>query len=237
MMDRKRTIGTIGYMGGIMSVPEPFAWAFSEMREFTSAAVCQENEQIKFTRTKYSLHSAARNDLVSKMKGDWLLQLDTDMEFEPDFAARLITIFERYKLDMLTGLYVYKSQPSIPTLYMFNPETGRHEHVCNWDKSADIFEVDSCGGGCLLVRREVYERIVTEVFKPPFEMTPPYGEDHSFFLRARKLGYKVYCAWKVQATHLDYHKVRHQFADQLPILNDYTVTGYGTQKGEQLHAS
>jgi GT2 family glycosyltransferase len=237
MIERKKTIGTIGYMGGIMSLPEPFAWSWSEMREFTREAVCQEDEQIKFTRTKYSLHSAARNDLVSKLKGDWLMQFDTDMEFEPDFAARLITIFERYKLDILTGLYVYKTQPGIPTLYMYNSETGRHEHIGKIPEESEIFEVDSAGGGCLLVRKAVYERIVTELYQPPFEMTAPYGEDHSFFLRARKLGYKCYCAWKVQASHLDYSRVRYQPDSTLDLLTDYAVTGFGTKKGELQHAS
>lgn len=232
MIERKKTIGTIGYMGGIMSLPEPFSWAWSDMREFTPEAICQEDERIHFTKTKYSLHSAARNDLVHKMRGDWLLQLDTDIEFDPDFAARLVMTMNRYKLDIVTGVYAYKSQPGVPTLYMVNAETGRHEHISQWDTSSDVFEVDACGGGALLVRREVYEKIVTDLMEPPFNMMAALGEDLSFCARARKLGYKIYCAWKVQAAHLAYQGVTHEFHPEFPVLNEYQVTGFGTSKGE-----
>ena len=107
MLTRKKTIGTVGYMGGIMSLPEPFVWSWTQMIEFNREALCQEDEQIHYTRTKYSLHSAARNDLMEHMKGDWLLQLDTDMVFDPDFCARLVRVMHVYNLDIVTGVYPY----------------------------------------------------------------------------------------------------------------------------------
>ena len=219
-------------MGGIMALPEPFVWSWTQMIEFNREALCQDDEQILYERAQLSLHSAARNSLVAKMRGDWLLQLDTDMVFDPDFCARLVGTMERYKLDIVTGLYTYKNYPQIPTLYMFNPANGHHEPIGGWNEDVEIFEVDSAGAGCLLVRRSVYERIMAELHQPPFEMTVPYGEDHSFFMRARKLGIKAYCAWKVQAAHLGYKQVVHQFDSELPLLNTYAVTGYGTRKGE-----
>lgn len=227
MLSHQKTLGTVGYMGGIMALPEPFVWSWTQMIQFNAEAV--QGGKIDYVRTKYSLHSAARNDLVHQMRGDWLLQLDTDLVFDPDFVARLLTIFERYKLDILTGMYVYKSQPAIPTLYMFNKESGLHEHIGQWDEDCEIFEVDSAGGGCLLVRKEVFERIVNEIHQPPFEITPPYGEDHSFFRRARKLGYKAYAAWKVQAAHLGYKEVVHQPDYSLSVVREVPVTAFGTR--------
>jgi GT2 family glycosyltransferase len=235
MLTHKRTVGTIGYMAGIMSLPEPFVWSLVQALQFTTEAICEPDEQIEVARAQYSLHSAARNELVSKMKGDWLLQLDTDMVFDPDFVARLVQTMYRYDLDILTGLYTYKSNPAIPTLYRYNEKTMMHEPIqigLGWEDS-DVFPVDSAGAGCLLVKREVYLRIVTEMRQPPFEMIPPMGEDHSFFTRARKCGYQPYCAWKVQAAHLGYKQVTHQFDLSMPILNTYEVTGFGTRKGEQ----
>jgi len=224
MIMRRKTLGTVGYMGGIMAIPEPFMWSWTQMLEFNREAMCQEDEQIHYVKAQQSLHSAARNELVSKLQGDWLLQLDTDMVFDPDFCARLVRIFEAYKLDILTGLYAYKSNPSIPTLYMFNEETGRHEPIGNWDQNSDVFQVDSAGGGCLLVRRNVFEKIITDIKQSPFEMIPPYGEDHSFFMRARKCGFKAYCAWKVQAAHLGYKQVIHDLDPTLQVLNNYEFT-------------
>lgn len=232
MLSRKNTIGTIGYMGGIPAIPEPFVWSWTQMLQFTESAICQDHEQIAAVRAQYSFHSMARNELVSKLQGDWLLQLDCDMVFDPDFAARLVMTMERYKLDIVTGLYCYKNHPEIPTLYMFNKANGLHEPLAKWDDECEVFEVDSAGAGCLLVRRSVYERMVQELHQPPFEVIPPYGEDHSFFMRARQLGIKAYCAWKVQAAHLGYKQVIHTPDRTLQVLNEYGVTAYGTRKGE-----
>jgi GT2 family glycosyltransferase len=232
MLSRVKTIGTVGYMGGIMSLPEPFVWSLTQMIQFNREALCQEDEKIDYVRAQVSLHSAARNELMGKMKGEWLLQLDTDMVFDPDFCARLVTTMQKYNLDILTGLYVYKNHPQIPTVYMFNEKNGRHEPIGSWDESMDVFEISSSGGGCLLIRRSVFERIIAEIQQNPFEIIPPYGEDHSFFMRARKLGIKAHCAWKIQAAHLGYKQVVHLPDPGLPFLNQYAVTGYGTRKGE-----
>jgi hypothetical protein len=226
-LTRKKTIGTVGYMGGIMSLPEPFVWSWTQMIEFNGEALCQEDEQIHYTRAQLSLHSAARNQLVENMRGDWLLQIDTDMVFDPDLCARLVRVMYSYDLDIVTGLYPYKSNPNVPIIYHQDQETKRHEPIAIPQEAADveIFEVDSAGGGCLLVRRSVFERIMRELRQPPFEMIPPYGEDHSFFMRARKLGIKAYCAWKVQAAHLGYKQVVFNHDPTLPTSNhQYAAT-------------
>jgi cellulose synthase/poly-beta-1,6-N-acetylglucosamine synthase-like glycosyltransferase len=225
-LSRKKIIGTVGYMGGIMSLPEPFVWSWTQMVEFNSEALCQEDQQIHYTRAQVSLHAAARNELAEKMRGDWLLQLDTDLVFDPDFCARLVRTMESYKIDILTGVYAYKSNPNVPTLYHFNETTRRHEPIAIPREAHDmeIFEIDSAGGGCLLVRRSIFERIVTELHESPFDMIPPCGEDHSFFMRARKLGIKAYCAWKVQAAHLGYKQVLYEQDHELPTLTHYAAT-------------
>lgn len=237
MLDRIKTIGTIGYMGGLMSLPEPFTWSWGNMLVFTHEAICQAGERIKPARTGYSFHSAGRNDLVSQISGsqqggDWLLMLDTDLEFDPDFCARLITMFERYKLDILTGLYAYKNHPHVAVVHMYNEQTGQHEPISQFDESSDLVEVSSAGAGCLLVRKSVYERIVTELMEPPFQIIGAYGEDHSFFMRARKLGIKAYCAWKIRATHLGYKPVEYTPNLTESICTEYTVSGFGTKQGE-----
>jgi glycosyltransferase involved in cell wall biosynthesis len=235
MLTRKKTIGTVGYMGGIMALPEPFVFSWTQMIQFNEHALCQEDKQIHYTRTQYSLHSAARNDLAQNMRGDWLLQLDTDMVFDPDFCARLVRVMEIYNLDIVTGVYPYKSNPGVPTLYHFDDDRKRHDPISIPDEAMDmeVFEVDSAGGGALLVRRSVFARIVNELKQPPFEHIPPCGEDHSFFMRARKLGIKAHCAWKVQASHLGFKQVMYEHNPDLPILNHFAATA--ARKGE-IHA-
>lgn len=198
-------LGTIGYMGGIMNVPEPFCFAWGNMLVYSQEALCQPGEHIHPDHTKLSLHDYARNDLLSRMRGDWMLMLDTDVAFEPDFAARLVGTMYRHNVDVLTGCYVYKKPPHYPVLYLYNPETGRQDEiVARWDRNREIFPIDSAGGGCLLVKRQVFERITGELNENPFDRIDNKGEDHSFFYRLRKLNIKAYCAWKVQMQHLEY---------------------------------
>jgi hypothetical protein len=226
MIERERVAGTVGYLGGIMSLPEPFVWSWTQMIQFNAEVL----PQIHYTRARLSLHSAARNELYGQMQGDWLLQLDTDLVFDPDFVARLVRVFEMNKLDILTGVYPYKSSPQLRLLYMFNKESGRHEPIGNWENDCDLIEVDAAGGGCLIVRRHVFETIIEKTGQSPFEMIPPYGEDFSFFMRARKCGFKAYCAHRIQAAHLAYRPIVHEPMANFQVLNQYPVSSYTREK-------
>lgn len=207
-MRHVRPIGTIGYMGGIMSVPEPFTFSLMQLSLFSQSALCQDGEYIHGDHATLSLHDSARNELAGRMKGDWLFMLDTDMEFEPDTLARLVTMMYRHDLDVVVGIYSYKAPPHLPILYCYNETTKFHEVVGNWDRSLEMFQVSSSGGGCMLVRRRVFERIVAQLGENPFARIGNMGEDHSFHARLRKLNIPAFCAWKVETGHLVYHSIR-----------------------------
>jgi hypothetical protein len=200
----QKFIGTVGYMGGVMAVPEPFTWAWGNMLLFTQAAMCGQGENVFPAKSKFSLHDFGRNDLTTRMLGDWIVMLDTDIAFEPDLVARLVTTANKYRLDVLTGMYVYKSPPHYPVLYVHNHETKRDERVADWDRNSEVFQIDSAGGGCLFVRRNVFERITAELCVNAFERIGVKGEDHSFFARLQELKIKAWCAWKIEVQHLEY---------------------------------
>lgn len=227
-MKHERIIGTIAYMGGVMATPEPFTWAWGNMLVYSQAALCQPGERIEPDKSKYSLHDFARNDVLSRMYGDWILMLDTDMAFDPDFAARLVMTMQRYDVDVLTGIYSYKREPHYPVLYLYNPETERHEVIARWDRSSEIFQVHSAGAGCLLVRRRVFERITAQLGENPFDRLGSKGEDHSFFTRLRRLGVKAYCAWKVEAQHLEYVGITPSvhYRGEGKVDNEFTIEGF-----------
>lgn len=191
-----------------MSVPEPFAWAWGNMRAFTQEALCGPHESLQAERSKVSLHDFARNDLVARMRGDWILMLDTDIIFEPDLCARMVSMMYRRDLDVLTGIYSFKVPPHYPVLYMYNHESEKNEVVADWDKNAELLRVDSAGAGCLLVRRRAFERIAKELGENPFDRIGRKGEDHSFFDRLRKLAIPLWCAPSIEVQHLEYFGVQ-----------------------------
>jgi Glycosyl transferase family 2 len=226
MLDtERRPIGTIGYLGGIMALPEPFVWAWSQMIINAQETLCQPGEYVHIDRSTYSLHDTARNQLAQRMQGDWLLQLDTDMTFDPDLASRLVMRMLRYDLDVVCGLYAYKVEPFYPTLYCWNQTTDKYEVVGSWDKTCDLIEVGSAGGGLLLVRRRVFDEIRSQLHEEPFARIMPFGEDHSFFRRLQKIGRKGYCAWKVQAGHLRYESVGPKAKYDAAVINTYDMQG------------
>lgn len=215
MLTREKIIGTIGYMGGVMAVPEPFCWAWGNLLAHSERNMCQPGEHILAERTKLSLHDYGRNELVAKMRGDWLLMLDTDLSFGPDLAARMVRLFELNNLDVLCGIYSYKTPPHYPVVYQYNPEAKRNEILAGWDRSVTLLQIDSAGAGTLLVRRRVFERIAKEMQQRPFDRIGNKGEDHSFFERLRTLGIESFCAPHIEADHMEFLGVRTS-ADYVP---------------------
>jgi len=225
MLQGKRIIGTISYMGGVGYLPELFCWSWGQMIQWNTEYLCQPGEIIHYDRATVSFHSYARNTVVEKMRGDWLLMLDTDHSFEPDICGRMLNLMEKAEIDVLTGLYQYKGQPHSPVLYREHGEG--YFAIGGWDKDVRAFQVDSAGAGCLFVRKVVYDRIRAELQESPFDITFPFSEDHSFFRRLKRLGIKSYCAPDIQYHHLamkeitmdDYHE------DEVVMSERYEVEG------------
>jgi hypothetical protein len=230
VIHQNKCIGTISYMGGVMGLPEPFCWSWSEMRHFTQEAICGPHEYIHAERATVSLHSAARNYLAATMRGEWLLMLDTDLTFDADLCARMVNTMRLYQIDVLTGLYCFKAPPHNPVLYWWNPETEKAEIIGSIEDDGcgpRIFEVGAAGGGCLMIRRSVFDRIRKELGEQPFDHVPnkhikgaAMGEDHSFFHRCRQLDIKAYCAWDIHAYHLSNQGVD---PDNRPTVMETTV--------------
>jgi len=207
MLLMNKCLGTIAYMGGVMSVPERFAWSWTQMILYNKDYLVEPGEDVFYTRAVVSYHSAARNSLVEQIRGDWLLMLDTDHGFEPDIAVRLLHLADKHEVDVVTGFYQFKGPPHSPVIFALDEAGEKITAIGDWQPGLELLQVGSAGAGCLLVRRSVYERIERELSCKPFDVTPPYGEDHSFFLRLAKLGIKAYCAVNVKAYHLEVREI------------------------------
>lgn len=208
MLLGNKIIGTVGYLGGLPTLPEPFVWSWSNMVQYNHDYVCEPGQTIHYTHAPMSYHSAARNYLVGNMKGDWLLMLDTDHEFDPDILARMLRVVYKHDLPVLTALYQYKTEPFNPKIYRWRTKNNL-EPIGNWDKSigVDAMEIGAAGAGCLLVRKEVFKKIETDLKEEPFDIHMPFGEDNSFFWRLKKLGIKPYVAVNIEYPHLALQKI------------------------------
>ncbi len=228
MLRGRKPVGTIAVMGGLPSLLEPFAWSLVQMIQYNNDYLCAPWESIHYIKSHISFHAAARNNLVDQMRGDWMLMLDTDHEFEPDICARMLTIFQGNDLDILSALYLQKVPPFTPVIYQWNEDTLFA--IADWglkDENQDIpreksarqkslIPVGSTGAGCLMVHRRVFEKIATELKQGPFDIINPFGEDHSFFKRCKDLGFKAYCAPFIECYHLR--------LQGLTYMNDYDPT-------------
>lgn len=200
MLYGRKVIGSIMYMGGIPAVLEEFCWAWSQLVLYNSEYLSAPGEQIHYWRPKVSYHSYARNACYDRMQGDWLLMLDTDHEFEPDLAARLVRTMLVHDLDVLTGMYCYKRSPHNPVI--FSRTGNKLDYLGDWDRDCKLFQIGASGAGCLLIRRRAFDRIRSELGENPFEIRKGFSEDNSFFDRCWDLGIKAYCCPDIESPHL-----------------------------------
>jgi hypothetical protein len=191
-------------MAGVMSTPSPFTYSLANAMAFTERALCQPDERIHLLQARMSLHDFARNSLYLGMKGDWLVMLDTDLAFDADVIARLVATAHKHNLDIVSGVYCYKRPPHYPVIYMWNEELQIHQPIADWDRSSELIQVDSAGGGLLYLSRRILDRVRDEFKCGPFDRIGNSGEDHSLFRRVAKLGVKAWAAPKIEAQHLEY---------------------------------
>jgi hypothetical protein len=202
-LQRNRCIGTIAYLGGLPAVLEPFCWAWGQLIQYNAEYLCKPGEYVHYDKATVSFHSFARNSLTERILGDWLLMLDTDHVPDPDLAVRLLTIMLKADVPIVCGVYCHRTPPNSPVLYQWNKDETGLEPIGDWDRAAMLIEVGSAGGGALLVHRSVYQQIRDELHCGPFDILPPFGEDHSFFKRCRQLKIPVYAAPTIESKHLE----------------------------------
>ena len=224
MVRQSKAIGTVAYLGGTPANLEKFTWAWGQMIQF-NAECCAPGEYVNIDRATHSVHDVARNELVDRMMGDWLLMLDMDHEFEPDLAIRMWLLMQRKNLDVLTAIYTFRYAPHPPVIY--HDEGEMRKRIVSWTPDMDIIPIDACGAGSLMVRRGVFERMVLELNERPFSRRGEKGEDHSFFIRCKELGIKSWCCPAIESFHLQVRPL--SLADyepgMIPTGKTHDVTG------------
>lgn len=156
----------------------------------------------------------ARNAIVKQAlqtDSDYILMLDDDHVLDinnsqapSDGYEFLRTLLEHMELDPQMGicgaLYVQRGGEQLPVV-MNKGNMGYH-FLMPMEISGGLQEVDATGGGCMLIRREVFHKISEPWFAPEFE----YGTDIQICKKAKEAGYTVWCDTSLEIGHVKLEK-------------------------------
>lgn len=165
-----------------------------------------------------------RNDLVRSLlqlrEPEWLLMLDTDIVFPPDLLTRMFSKMRDGPIDMLAGLYrTMRKDVAVPgdlitTWCIPNPGGGLGQPLVAVGETSELIELASCGMGCTLIARYVLEAVwqahqddgdaafARDPVTLPDQTPARLGEDVSFCLRARQLGFRILGAPDIGCGHV-----------------------------------
>lgn len=161
---------------------------------------------------------SARNDLFKQWllttTADYFFMTDTDMVLPPDTINRLLEADK----DIIGGLCFVGHPPQTPvrpTLHVIKPDDKGNVFIdILWDYPRDtLVRVDATGGACMLIRRDVAEKIW--VFRGEDHPMPWFahgmhnkveiGEDIAFCLTAGKCGFEVWVDTGLIIPHVKPH--------------------------------
>lgn len=155
-------------------------------------------------------YAKARTKVVEQARAHnakWLLFIDCDVLPQPDVITSLMS----HSKDIVTGIYYMKSSPAQPVIFKKMGDGPYWDYPIN-----ELFEIEGSGMGLCLINMDVFDKF-EEAGIPFFKENWVYekpdgskvkvkvGEDHWFFIQAKKLGYKIYCDSSVSgiADHID----------------------------------
>lgn len=192
-------IGTVARMWAD-STYSSFTDSLVELLSFSNLSLCRPGEYIHYDKATVSWHEQGRNELVSNFLGDWLLMLDTDHVFAPDLLVRLLEFSKKYNARVISGAYTYKFYPHAPVANLWLPDNSVAP-ILDWNRDKEVLEVGPVGGGCLLIHRDVFDKIHEKLNEEPFSIIRGLSEDYSFCKRCQLLGIPVFWAPRVQCHH------------------------------------
>lgn len=105
-------------------------------------------------------------------------------------------------LDVVGGVYPMWRIDHYEWLAMVEQPDGQYVTLPS-DKRKGIVECDGLGAGCMMIKREVLEKIPAPFAdKVREDGTRSVGHDYYFCQKAKALGYKVWADWEVLCDHV-----------------------------------
>ena len=138
---------------------------------------------VEFVEVAKSAIHVAREMIAVKCvreKFDWVLFIDDDMTFPPDLIHQLL----QHDAPIVSAMAFKRIAPYTPCFYETCElkENGVYLKPYHFDEIPNkTFTVEACGAACVMIKREVFEKIPAPWFLPlPFS-----GEDIAFCLKAK----------------------------------------------------
>lgn len=154
---------------------------------------------------KGTLAHVARDKVACKAINEGythVLWLDADMIFSPE-------IFEDLRFsgkDFVTGLACSRRPPYMLCVFkQLSDDKGCVPFKLD-ELPAETVGIQGCGFACVLISTEILKAVMTR-YKTCFLPMKIYGEDLAFCVRARELGYSIWCEPTVRLGHIGHNAV------------------------------
>jgi hypothetical protein len=194
----------------IPNIPRPVFTQFHNMCELTAKTGY---EVFTNTDTTTSNTPVTRTLIVNKMKGDWILMMDSDaFPASPDAANRLLAAAKDNDLKIVAAPAVRANYPHMSAFGKFN-EDGmaypfRYGYEFDDEKvnatETSLMEVDWTGFHFVLIHRTVFEKIAFPWFQIGVldeESGITYGHDVRFCRLAKRAGFTIHVDFATQVGH------------------------------------
>jgi len=153
-----------------------------------------------------SLIYESRNNFAKQameVGADCVLWLDSDMTFPADLLPRMHEHLEAGR-EIVSAICFRRRPPFTPTIFktlgIGEDGVGYHSPFDDYPRDS-LFEVGGVGFGCIMTSRGVLEDMVLN-YKQWFNPIAGFGEDLSFCIRAKELGYKLWCDSRLKCGHV-----------------------------------
>ncbi len=183
----------------------PLATAQIYWRVVAAVLEMDKPEEVDLMVFQGALVDRARNQLVEQMlnhaiKPTHLFFLDSDILPAPDTLKMLLS----HEASIVSGLYRRRLTPHEPVAYRFDSKKILQPIVVpSTAKGRKPIKVDMVGAGCLLIEREVFEKVKAPWFVSEWKKEGHLSEDFYFCQKARDAGFEILVDPKVTPLHLD----------------------------------
>ncbi len=138
--------------------------------------------------------AAARNEIVKNTQMPAIFMVDPDTVL----PQKAIETLAKHDLPIVSGIVFKRTYPFPPSVYKKNEDGSRWIPIVDYPDTG-LIEVEGIGSACMLVKREVFEKIGY----PQFEYIEGIrSEDFDFCEKALQAGYKIFVDCSVKCGHM-----------------------------------